>query len=483
MKNFCVIDIGTNAVKVKIFSDGKYYTLKNKHIHFENGHVSKADIIKYVEEFIKEAKEKYAVERNHVYMYATEGIRSAPNGEEIKQELEAKTQRKLHVLDPKKEARLSILGGLSSIRLKGRPKQILFLESGGGSTEVSLLDMTKRPFGIIASKSISIGSRIGKEKIENQPELKNFLLTLRQKHIKIDPSLKIVVNATGALKLLAHKLQQETFRPDLICKNQNEISVAQFCQNAKEILDKQDYDEQFLQQYFLKSETLDGFIGHINILHHILSHLNLDDKTPITTTLGGLKDGAAKELEQRLKIGDNTKDDAEEKQTTQAQEKNKDYAVSLRRYYQNLAAKENAHYEEDTNATCYKASLSKTNGEKINIISSAKNNVDLSAQNAKGESKIPDYEDFKNLVLYAKQQGQIISFGNIKSDEFKARLWLACLENGVDTAQKPQINKEQVSKETLAKLNRAKHRNKDNNANDAPQIDIMQYQQHQQQRA
>ena len=54
MKNFCVIDIGTNAVKVKIFSNGKYYTLKNKHIHFENGHVSKADIIKYVEEFMAE---------------------------------------------------------------------------------------------------------------------------------------------------------------------------------------------------------------------------------------------------------------------------------------------------------------------------------------------------------------------------------------------------------------------------------------------
>lgn len=40
MKNFCVIDIGTNAVKIKIFSDGRYVSLRNKLIGQVNNNVS-----------------------------------------------------------------------------------------------------------------------------------------------------------------------------------------------------------------------------------------------------------------------------------------------------------------------------------------------------------------------------------------------------------------------------------------------------------
>ena len=118
MKNFCVIDIGTNAVKIKIFSDGRYVSLRNKPIGQVNNNVSKDDILRHVQDFIHEAKDGYQVPQNQVYIYATEGVRRAPDSKLIQQEIEQKTQRRLHVLDPKREARLSALGGLSSIELK-----------------------------------------------------------------------------------------------------------------------------------------------------------------------------------------------------------------------------------------------------------------------------------------------------------------------------------------------------------------------------
>ena len=64
MKNFCVIDIGTNAVKIKIFSDGRYVSLRNKLIGQVNNNVSKDDILRHVQDFIHEAKDGYQVPQN-----------------------------------------------------------------------------------------------------------------------------------------------------------------------------------------------------------------------------------------------------------------------------------------------------------------------------------------------------------------------------------------------------------------------------------
>ena len=178
MKNFCVIDIGTNAVKIKIFANGEYHILRNKRISQINNNVSKADIIRHVEDFIRTAKEEYDVNQNNIYILATEGVRSAPNGKEIQLELEQKTNRKIHILDPKREARLSILGGLSSIHLKNSPKQILFIESGGGSTEISFLNMRKRPFEIAATTSLPIGSRNGKQTLHQEEKINDFCAEL-----------------------------------------------------------------------------------------------------------------------------------------------------------------------------------------------------------------------------------------------------------------------------------------------------------------
>lgn len=96
MKNFCLIDIGTNAVKTKIFSDEKYFTPRNKFISKINNSVSKDDIINNVFEFGNEAQKNYSVKLNNIYIYATKGLRSAPNSREIISLLETKTGSKNH---------------------------------------------------------------------------------------------------------------------------------------------------------------------------------------------------------------------------------------------------------------------------------------------------------------------------------------------------------------------------------------------------
>lgn len=467
MKNFCVIDIGTNAVKIKIFSNGEYYILRNKHIAQIDNNVSKEDILKHVEDFLRTAKEEYDVMPEHAYIYATEGIRSAPNGKEIQEELEQKTHRKVHILDPQREARLSILGGLSSIRLKNRPKHILFIESGGGSTEISFLDMSQRPFNIVASKSLPIGSRDGKQELHQEQKLQEFCAELQEKGLKIDPSVQIVINAGGASKLIAQHLQKPSYRPDLLAKHQDTISLSDFTENCAKILSQQNYDDDFKKAYFLKPETTNGFIGHINVLYHVLDTLqkqpdfNLPQDTNISTTLGGLKDGAAKEIEHRYKKEDlNITYNMEEKSGANINT-DKEYMKPIRRYYQKVAKQENAEYAEDENAPSYHAVLKRNNGEKLHIRAKDSKNIGLTAQSKNGKSQIPNYEDFNKLALYAKEQGQTVSFGNIKSEEFKARLLLACIENDVAIAKMPHIDMEKIDKETSLRIKKAKFHKKE----------------------
>ena len=179
----------------------------------------------------------------------------------------------------------------------------------------------------------------------------------------------MVVNAVSASKLMAHRLEMKTYRPDIIAKQQNSISLHDFVLACQEILAQKNYDADFLKAYFLIPETLDGFIGHINVLQHIMGGLQKQNKvkvsleSPVSTTLGGLKDGAAKEIEnmykkEELRIKDNIEEPVFES-------KHKDFAKPLRRYYQEVAKAEKAQFVEDEKAASFRAVLHRPNGEKL----------------------------------------------------------------------------------------------------------------------
>lgn len=70
---------------------------------------------------------------------ATEACRTAANGAEFLAEAEAKTGLNLTVISPKEEARLAVAGCLNLVDPKA--KAALILDVGGGSTEISWLDL------------------------------------------------------------------------------------------------------------------------------------------------------------------------------------------------------------------------------------------------------------------------------------------------------------------------------------------------------
>ena len=73
------------------------------------------------------------------------------------------------------------------------------------------------------------------------------------------------------------------------------------------------------------------------------------------------------------------------------------------------------------------------------------------------KNKVPDYKDFDDLVKFAKQQNKKITFGDIKSEEFRARLLLACLENDINIKELPDLSSmKNIEAETRQRLMKQK---------------------------
>lgn len=132
---------------------------------------------------------------------------------------------------------------------------------------------------------------------------------------------------------------------------------------------------------------------------------------------------------------------------------NKDFAEPYRKFYKNVAKQENSTYSEDENSPYYNATLTRKNGEELNIVATPENRISLGSKDKDKKPKIPDYKDFNDLALLAKKTGQKIIFGNIKSPEFKARLMLACLENGIEMNNLPNFSElKGIEPETMERL-------------------------------
>lgn len=132
---------------------------------------------------------------------------------------------------------------------------------------------------------------------------------------------------------------------------------------------------------------------------------------------------------------------------------NVDFKDSYRKFYTVKAKQENSKYVEDTKSPHYEAKLERSNGEELNITATSANSITLGAKDKDKKSKVPDYEDFKDIVKLAKQRNQIISFGDIKTPEYKARLLLACLEGGMPIKNMPNFDElKNIEPETRQRL-------------------------------
>ena len=122
---------------------------------------------------------------------------------------------------------------------------------------------------------------------------------------------------------------------------------------------------------------------------------------------------------------------------------NEDQKDFYRTYFKSVADKNNLIYDEDENSPNYKVSLKEQSGAATHITINNNHDIVMKATDANGQPKVPDNARFDDIVKMAQQQGStIINFGNISSNEYKARLYLACLKANMKMKNAPELNAE-----------------------------------------
>jgi len=126
----------------------------------------------------------------------------------------------------------------------------------------------------------------------------------------------------------------------------------------------------------------------------------------------------------------------------------KEFKKPLRHFWSSVATQEKSAYLEDFHSPNYRATITRKDGSSTILEASGENKLSLSAKDAKGKPKVPDYKYFKDIVAYAKSRNTSVTFGNIPNEEFKARLLAACMEADVKTIGAPMLDKTFLGKIT-----------------------------------
>jgi len=190
-KYYAAIDIGTNAGRMLIgyvVKDNGFDVVKQIQLVrvplrlgedvFEKGYISKAKLKRFILTLkgFKYLAKAYGIKE--IKAYATSAMREAANKEEVLKKIKKKTKLKLEIIDGKREAELIFKSFNIAGFIKGKP--FLFIDVGGGSTELSVIcngagdgeDKTVR------SKSFKVGTlRMLKNKVKEGiwDEIKEWL--------------------------------------------------------------------------------------------------------------------------------------------------------------------------------------------------------------------------------------------------------------------------------------------------------------------
>ena len=162
---YAAIDIGSNALRLLISNVIEYrtetITLKNSLIRvpirlgqdaFTSGKISRNNI-KQITRSMRAFKNLMKVHNVKNYLaFATAALREAKNGEEVIDRVKNKTGINIQIIDGKKEAK--IISNANVFRGVHPKKTILYIDVGGGSTELSIIKNKK----VLKSISLKIGT-------------------------------------------------------------------------------------------------------------------------------------------------------------------------------------------------------------------------------------------------------------------------------------------------------------------------------------
>ena len=162
---YAAIDIGSNALRLLISNVIEYrketITLKNSLIRvpirlgqdaFTSGKISRNNI-KQITRSMRAFKNLMKVHNVKNYLaFATAALREAKNGEEVIDRVKNKTGISIQIIDGEKEAK--IISNTNVFRGVHPKKTILYIDVGGGSTELSVIKNKK----VLKSISLKIGT-------------------------------------------------------------------------------------------------------------------------------------------------------------------------------------------------------------------------------------------------------------------------------------------------------------------------------------
>lgn len=173
---FASIDIGSNAVRLlftKVIEDGNNLLFKKDSLIrmpirlgedvFSNGKISKHKLDSLLNTMVAF---KYLIDAYKPISYkacATSAMREASNGKQIVKQIKNKSGIDLEIIDGSREAEILYANHIAE-KLNPR-KNYLYIDVGGGSTELSLISESK----VIDSQSFNIGTvRILKDKVSKK---------------------------------------------------------------------------------------------------------------------------------------------------------------------------------------------------------------------------------------------------------------------------------------------------------------------------
>lgn len=163
-KHYAAIDLGTNSCRLVIADAKGNYVYKDAVATklgegmFQQKLLTEEAMKRSLECFynFKQKIDEYWIDSANVRAIATAACRMSSNSEEFINKVYHETLIKLNVIDGYEEARLNLIGAKDNI--KNSAENILLIDLGGGSTEISLAKNTKNP-QVVFTLSIPWGAR------------------------------------------------------------------------------------------------------------------------------------------------------------------------------------------------------------------------------------------------------------------------------------------------------------------------------------
>lgn len=224
MKNIAAIDIGTNSVLYSLFEVDSRSIINE--IHFERHsprigrklkgaqkpHISNDSYRRLLTVLRKNIRHAGAHKTENILIAATNPLRLAENGKEIRDRLTRDLGWPVVILSTAEEARLSVLGAVGRLR---RNQTALIIDLGGGSTELvvyrggSRLAFVSLPEGAVSlTEKFESTGRVADADI---PALEAKLTRYAKKLTKIEPYLNSSVTLVGGTSSALAFLKDDDF--------------------------------------------------------------------------------------------------------------------------------------------------------------------------------------------------------------------------------------------------------------------------------